>query len=325
MSGAARLVAHNGNERALLRWTALGGVALMFLVLTTSGYMRLVASGFGCEDWPECYGVQAQEELRPLHRIARPLHRLAASGMGAVAILAVGLAWVQKPRRRGDLTIATAVIVLTIFLAVLGRMAKSFGSPSVILGNVAAGTVLLLLLWWLYLRARSRQPEHPDRRTAGSAAVALSLGLAYFALNVVAYAHHVVLACPTLAECGAVWRGPDLVAFNPLIALEAQLEPAAADAARQALGLAQRLSPVLLLVAAGGVVLQLSHTARSLRILALFTSAVALAQAAVATFGIRPDFPFAMVLAHDLLGIAVLMLLAALAYATSGRDAFPRN
>jgi cytochrome c oxidase assembly protein subunit 15 len=312
----AGVVASGAGERTLLAWTALAGVVLMFLVLASSGYMRLAASGYGCDDWPACFGNPSRQETQPLHRIARPLHRLAASGMGAAAVLAVGLAWVQRPRRAADLTIALTAFALTVFLAVLGRMARSFLSPAVIIGNVVAGTLLLLLLWWLFLRARFLTQASPDR-AAGWAAVAFALGLGYFALNALANVHHALPACPTLADCAAAWREPAAAAFNPLRALEAQLPPAAATASRRALGLAQLLSPALLLAAACLLLVGLSRAAAGLRRLAFAAAAGVLAQAAVAVFGVRPDFPFAAMLAHDLLGIGALLLLAALGCAAA--------
>lgn len=310
----------------MLRWNsasdalsaiALAGVVLMLVVLAASGLMRLAASGLGCDDWPACYprsAEQAKADIpRQPERIARTMHRVAASAVGAMALAAAMLVWVRRPRRAIEVSIVSGALALTLFLAALGRSARSFDLPAVVLGNVAGGTLLLLLFQWLHLRTRQRQPFPDNEIPTGFPFLLLCLGCVQFILATLVSAHQALLSCAPLEGCVAVWTS-GVPVFNPLIALNDQLA-SGAEAAREALVLGQRGATLVLLAATGLLALRLRHRSGRRRALVLALCGALLLQISFAAIGPRIGYPLAMVLGYDLLGITVLMLLVALAYA----------
>ncbi|MFN0315167.1 MAG: hypothetical protein ACKVQA_09030, partial [Burkholderiales bacterium] len=46
-------------RRRYLRQLGLAGLIVLLAVTTSSAYLRLRAAGFGCPDWPVCYGQSA--------------------------------------------------------------------------------------------------------------------------------------------------------------------------------------------------------------------------------------------------------------------------
>ena len=84
--------------------------------------------------------------------MARLLHRLSASVAAAMVLLIAYLSWVQQPRVRSDIALSAAIVVLTIFLAGLGRWSGATQVPLVTLGNLLGGMTLMTLLQWTKLR-----------------------------------------------------------------------------------------------------------------------------------------------------------------------------
>jgi cytochrome c oxidase assembly protein subunit 15 len=145
---------------------------LVILLVSLSAYLRLSHSGIGCADWPQCYGrigaapvapVTAQEKLRttgenayrqlveqsaqPL-AWATPLHRLVASVLGLL-VLTLTLASVRRKQHR---MVSLALLVLTVWLAVLGIRSGHLHDPAVVMGNLAGGFTMLGLLGWLWFQ-----------------------------------------------------------------------------------------------------------------------------------------------------------------------------
>ena len=88
-------------------------------------------------------------------RLARFLHRVAASAAGAV-VLGIGLLAVTQPRRhRRELSLFAVLAVLTLGLATLGRATPGALVPAVAMGNVLGGMLMASLLAWLALGERS--------------------------------------------------------------------------------------------------------------------------------------------------------------------------
>jgi heme A synthase len=80
---------------------------------------------------------------------ARLIHRLAASSVGLLALLATVLCW------RNRRIVATAVVpvallvVATLVLALIGPLTPGYRFTAVTVANVVGGTVLLASCWWL--------------------------------------------------------------------------------------------------------------------------------------------------------------------------------
>lgn len=226
-----------------IRGLVLAALLLVLVIITTSAYIRLSQAGFGCTDWPACYGrstsAPAAGQLIPERSAlfwARALHRLAASSAGILLLLIVFLGWDALQGAAARLA-ALATVALAGFLAWLGLITPS-NLPAVTVGNLLGGMSMLALLWWL----------HQGSRGSGAGRTLPLLALAALILQIalggMIGARHAVLSCVTLPACAGGWW-PDALdwrLFNPFLALSgSDLGPAA----REALIMAHRYGAVL--------------------------------------------------------------------------------
>ena len=287
-----------------MRGLVLAALLLVLVITTTSAYIRLSQAGFGCADWPACYGhkVQTPEagQLFPERAglfWARALHRLAASSAGFLLLLIVFFGRGNLPGRGARLA-AWAALALAGFLAGLGLVTPS-NLPAVTLGNLLGGMTLLALLWWLHQRDRGTGPSRTLQRLA-LAALALQI-----ALGGMIGARHAALSCLTLPACAGGWW-PDSVdwrLFNPFFALS---ESDMGSAAREALIMAHRYGAVL--VASILCVLGIKAVRRGARAAArgwLLLGILTL-QLLLGTAMVLADFPLSLALMHNL-GAALLL------------------
>ena len=224
-----------------MRGLVLAALLLVLVITTTSAYIRLSQAGFGCADWPACYGrsvtAYSAGQLIPEQSAlfwARALHRLAASSTGILLLLIVFLGWHQLKHRSARLA-AVATVALAGFLAWLGLLTPS-KLPAVTLGNLLGGMSLLALLWWLHQRDRGG-----GRKLQWLALAALALQIA---LGGMIGARHAALSCITLPACAGGWW-PDALdwrVFNPFFAMA---ESSLSSAAREALIMSHRYGAVL--------------------------------------------------------------------------------
>jgi len=234
------------------RWVVLVALLLVLVITTTSAYIRLSQAGFGCADWPACYGRSVAAypagQLIPEQSAlfwARALHRLAASSAGIVLLLIVFLGWNDELRGSAARIASVATIALAGFLAWLGLLTPS-SLPAVTLGNLLGGMTLLALLWWLHQRG-----GYAGHKLQWLALAALALQIA---LGGMIGARHAALSCVTLPACAGGWW-PDAVdwrLFNPFYFMS---ESDLRSAAREALILSHRYGAMLvaLFVCALGV------------------------------------------------------------------------
>jgi len=221
----------------------LAALVLMLVLTTTSAYIRLSQSGFGCIDWPACYdrAVRPPEagRLLPGHTPlfwAQALHRLAASTVGVLLLLIVFLGRTDL-QGKGARLAAWTVLALAGLLAVLGIITPS-NLPAVTLGNLVCGMTMVALLWRLHQRGRG----------SGTGGTLLGFALAVLALQIalggMIGARHAVLSCVTLPACSGGWW-PDSVdwrLFNPFFASS---ESDMRSAAREALIMSHRYGAAL--------------------------------------------------------------------------------
>ena len=212
-----------------IRALVLAALLLVLVLTTTSAYIRLSQAGFGCADWPACYGhsapISKAGQLIPEPSAlfwARALHRLTASSVGILLLLILFIGWNGLQDAAGRLA-ALATVSLAALLAALGMVTPS-NLPAVTLGNLLGGMCMAALLWWLYRRGGATGAG------AGRALLWAALGAlaVQIALGGMIGARHAVLACTSFPTCdGSWWLGPaDWRLFNPFFRA-----PAAADAA----------------------------------------------------------------------------------------------
>ncbi len=111
---------------------ALLGLISAIAQVTLGGIVRVTNSGDACPDWPLCHG----QLIPPLdyHTMLEYSHRLSATVVGILVVIALYLAW-RHYRRSGPALISTsAATILVIAAAILGGL-----------------TVLSELTWWVRL------------------------------------------------------------------------------------------------------------------------------------------------------------------------------
>ena len=290
----------------VIRGVVLATLLLVLVITTTSAYIRLSQAGFGCADWPACYGhsvptpVAGQLIPEPSRLFwARALHRLAASSAGILLLLIVFLGWgaLQDAAAR---VAAVATVALAGLLAGLGTVTPS-KLPAVTLGNLLGGMTMVALLWWLHQRGRG-ESGRAGRTLQRIALAALALQIA---LGGIIGARHAVLSCITLPVCAGGWW-PDSVdwrLFNPFFALS---EPDMGSAARAVLILSHRYGA--LLVATILCVLGVKAVRRGARIAAkgwLLLGMLGL-QLLLGAGMVLANFPLPLTLLHNLCAALLL-------------------
>ena len=159
----------------LLGLSGMWGTFLTLAVLAASVFLRLStsldAAGNAVSSLPETVEI-----------LARLAHRIAAMGVTVLALLAAWAALASRPMPLGRVCAVTAVVVLTIFLAVIGRYTTGYKVPIVTLGNVVGGIMLVSAFWWLH---RESLPERSSSRGTRFAWLAFAALLAQSGLGAV--------------------------------------------------------------------------------------------------------------------------------------------
>src|SRR5450759_1433635 len=201
-------------------------VALVLVIMTASAVLRLSQYGWGCANWPACYGDNPVggtllQATAPLYWV-RVMHRVCATIAGLLFV-ALALFWWNGWNKTRDRVLSFAPVVLAAFLAWLGRYTPSV-LPAVTLGNLLGGMATLAVLWWL--RASLGRGGGPGRRTAsgpltltmaGAAATGLGLLFVQMALGGLTSARLAAVACTAFPHCGQPvesWVG---AVFNPCL------------------------------------------------------------------------------------------------------------
>lgn len=111
---------------------ALLGLIAAIAQVTLGGIVRVTGSGDACPDWPLCHG----QLIPPLdyHTMLEYSHRLSATVVGLLVVIALYLAWRHYRGSRPALISTSAGTILVIAAAILGGL-----------------TVLSELTWWVRL------------------------------------------------------------------------------------------------------------------------------------------------------------------------------
>lgn len=298
-----------------MRWLILAALLLVVVITTTSAFIRLSQAGFGCADWPACYGrsvsTPSAGQLIPERSTlfwARALHRLAASSAGILLLLIVFLGWNTLQGATARLA-ALATVALAGFLAWLGLITPS-NLPAVTVGNLLGGMTMLALLWWLHQRDRD---TGAGRTLHG---LALAVLILQIALGGMIGARHAALSCVTLPACAGGWwpESVDWRLFNPFFALS---ESDMRSAAREALIMSHRYGAVL--VAATVCVLGVKAVRRGARAAVrgwLLLGLLGL-QLLLGTGMVLANFPLPLALLHNLCAALLLGATAGLSLRSS--------
>jgi cytochrome c oxidase assembly protein subunit 15 len=295
------------------------GLVMATSLALVSVHLRLVNSGLGCEQWPQCYGRigDAASGAVPAHTntdLARQTHRALASALGIVVLLAAAACL----RRPGARVAAALLLLVTLGLAALGKHSAGLEQPAVVMANYSGGLLLVALFWWL-LNTVTAPPSRMGRWSllllAALSAQLLSGGLvsAYFA----------GLACGPTIHCEGHWLPGlpwDVIStfFAPLTldgTGKVIMDPSLTE-----LHMAHRIGGMMLVAILAWFTWGQYKSGRRLlaSTLLLLTGATAL----VGVLTVKLQLPHGMVLSHYILALALLLTTLS-AVATGGTG--PRN
>lgn len=305
-----------------MRLTRLILVAALWTwgVMALGAYVRLSDAGLACPDWPGCYGqlgapssasqqaaARAAFPERPLevHKAWKEMaHRYAAGGLGLLILAVFVLAWRAAD---GERRLATALLALLVFQALLGRWTVTeLLRPAIVTGHLLGGMATLALLVWL-AQGRLLPGDARDGALRGWAAIALAALAAQIALGGWTSAHYAALACGNELTCRGAW----LPALDFASAFSVTASTVPSPEALAAIHWSHRLGALLVagLVAVLAVRLrcdvQLSRF--GLLLMALLTLQIVLGIANVAL-----NLPLAAAVAHNAVAALLLAVLVAL-------------
>lgn len=204
---------------ALLRKVALACAVLVLAITSLSAFLRLSASGPGCEPWPQCYGQSLRDRQQgtpapatAFVTAARITHRVAAVAALLLIIMMVMSTWSKAPVLRREGTMVLGLLFLALFLAILGRWTADAKVPAVVLGNLLAGFSMFALSCRLAeslfaAPGRGERASFPRWAWVGIALLGVQV-----ALGGLVNATHAGLSCPDLLACdtaGSSWQALD--------------------------------------------------------------------------------------------------------------------
>lgn len=203
-----------GASRVLQIAGAVGSV-LALAILGASILLRLTTA-VG-ED-----GVLASTLSPAVEGAIRLVHRLSASGVGLLALLATLLCW-RRPAVAVAIRPTAGIVAATVVLALIGPLTPGYRYAAVTVANVVGGTVLLASFWWLRESLATATlripPGHPMLRTTfGVLFLHVGLGAAASALEMraihwVAFLHVGTAMLTSLLVGAILW---DRRAYKPL-------------------------------------------------------------------------------------------------------------
>ena len=292
------------------RALAAAAVVLAFIVVVMGAYVRLSDAGLGCPDWPFCYGKPLPAEIADRDALAKAWkemgHRYLAGTLGVLIVLLVIGAW----RRRRDAALATAIVLLVVLQATLGKWTVTMLlKPAIVTAHLLGGMTTLALLAWLALAQWPHRPAPELRALRTPAASALAALAVQIALGGWVSANYAALACPDLPLC----RGQAMDfgnAFHVVRELgrtgEGELLPLAALTA------IHWTHRVFALVALAAVLTAAVRAWRLARPLAILVGALVLAQFALGVANVAAGLPLALAAAHNAGAALVLVALVVL-------------
>ncbi len=196
-------------RQTFLHRVALWCAALVLVITSLSAFIRLSQAGLGCEPWPYCYGqvLRATQTVdapsmgdRAPVQVARLAHRVIATVVLLGVILMVVACFASRPLLAREGTLALAVLVLALGLAVLGRWTAGARVPAVAMGNLLGGVLMFALCCKL-----AAPPAPTGARNApalrGWAAAGAALLLCQLALGALTSASYAGLSCSGVIDC----------------------------------------------------------------------------------------------------------------------------
>ena len=204
---------------------AMIAAIIAFCVIVLGAWVRLSHAGLGCPDWPGCYGQltwpEAVQEIETANQAfpERPyesskawremVHRYLA-GTLMLLIFAIGWkAWRDPQSSRQLKLLATALVVLIIFQALLGMWTVTLKlKPVIVMAHLLGGLSSFSLILWLMFSSQRQRADKPGikiRRMRPAIITAVVILVMQIALGGWTSANYAALACPDVPMCTGQW------------------------------------------------------------------------------------------------------------------------
>ncbi|MBQ1073445.1 COX15/CtaA family protein [Micromonospora sp. C31] len=146
---------------ALLRRLAYANIVANVAIVVTGGAVRLTASGLGCPTWPRCTdeSYTTTPEMG-VHGVIEFGNRLLTFVLVLIAGATLLAALLHRPRRRGVVPLAVAVVLGIVAQAVIGGITVRMQLHPSIVGIHFVVSMLLLLASYALWR-RVDEPDGP--------------------------------------------------------------------------------------------------------------------------------------------------------------------
>jgi len=307
---------------------ALAGIALAVVVVVLGAYTRLVDAGLGCPDWPGCYGqlgvptgaaeIARAEAAFPDAPVeadkawVEMIHRYAATALGALILVTLGLAW--KTRRPWRLPAGIAVLVIA--QGAFGAWTVTLKLwPQVVTAHLLGGFATLALLFVLALRERGAPLLRVDRSLKRLATAALAVVVLQVALGGWLTSNYAALACPDFPTCHGEWL-PEMD-FRTGFDVAQTVGPnylggLMSSDARVAIHFAHRVGAIAVLLIVGILAWRLGNRAAGWSLAAMLGVQLGLGIANV-VFAL----PLAVAVLHNAGAAALMLMLVAVGFAPS--------
>jgi fused signal recognition particle receptor len=311
----------------MFRKLILLSAIMAFVVILSGAYERLIASGIGCFDWPQCYTGQLsrphndalnwlQQILAGAAETELSVEKLAYYGgqlcLVGFALFLLLFSGTQKHCRAGALTGSFVVLVLSVLQASTAHWAAPL---SQLPQAQSLSFMINLLVFWsvsrLYLRTHPalviRQTPNIGLRVVSS--LAMVLVLIQILLGSFVTSLGAALACPDFPLCQGQWW-PDNADFSAVINIFQGQWPKQVDFAMQiAFNWSHRVGALILFVVLTAVMWLATKpdNAKTLRRWGLLLSVLLVVQLIVGILIVKLALPLTLTIAHS--GLAALLML----------------
>ena len=307
---------------------AIAGIALASVVVVLGAYTRLVDAGLGCPDWPGCYGqlgvptgaveIARAEAAFPGAPVeadkawVEMIHRYAATALGALILVILGLAL----KNRQPWRLPAGLAVLVIAQGAFGAWTVTLKLwPQVVTAHLLGGFATLALLGVLALTERPAPLFRVDPSLKRLATVALVVLVVQVALGGWLTSNYAALACPDFPTCHGAWL-PEMD-FRTGFDVTQTVGPnylggLMSSDARVAIHFAHRLGAIAVLLVVGVLAWRLGD-----RVAGWSLVAVLAAQLGLGIANVVFALPLAVAVLHNAGAAALLLVLVAVRFAAN--------
>ncbi|MBX7266071.1 COX15/CtaA family protein [Micromonospora sp. Llam7] len=201
---------------ALLRRLAYANIVANAVIVVTGGAVRLTASGLGCPTWPRCTdGSYTATAEMGVHGAIEFGNRLLTFVLVLIAGATLLAALAHRPRRRGVVPLALAVVLGIVAQAVIGGITvRTQLHPSIVGIHFVVSMLLLLAAYALW--RRTGEPDGPKVGLVPPALRALTWTTVVASAAVIIVGVAVTGSGPHAGDADAVRNGLDPQAISQI-------------------------------------------------------------------------------------------------------------